>query len=288
MIQQEYFIPKLKQKIKKHVHMCKTCVIYKKKMRAQLMAALPTERSTFSRPFTYTEVDFAGPFQIKSSTLRNAPYLKGYACVFVCFSTKAVHLEACDELTSHAFCQTFDRFVGRRGLPKTLFSDNGRNFVGADNTLQEEFATFMDQAPPDLQKKYTVEGFTWYFIPPNAPHMGGLWEAAVKSTKIHLTKVAGSHKFTFQEFSTLLVRIEGVLNSRPLTPMSNDPEDLLALTPGDFLTGRPILTFPEVPAADLPLNMRFNKTKILHHRFSQRWKAEYLHTLHKRYKWQRP
>jgi len=169
-----------------------------------------------------------------------------------------------------------------------MYSDNGRNFIGASNDFQNEFAEFLEHAPSDLQRKYTVEGFSWYFIPPGAPHMGGLWEAAVKSVKTHFVKVAGSHKFTFQEFSTLLVRIEGVLNSRPLTPVSNDPEDLLALTPGDFIIGRPIMSFPENPSAGLPIIARYEKLKILHHRFSQRWKDEYIHTLQKRYKWQTP
>jgi len=288
LVRQYYYIPRLKQKIKKIIQMCKVCTIYKRKIRSQLMGALPLERTTFSLPFTYVGVDFAGPFQIKSSTIRNAPYLKGYACIFVCFATKAVHIEACEDLSTPAFRETFDRFVGRRGLPKRIYSDNGRNFIGANNTLEAEFSAFIEQAPQDLQTKYTVQGLEWHFIPPSAPHMGGLWEAAVKSFKTHLQKVAGSHKFTFQEFSTLLVRIEGVLNSRPLTPTSQDPEDLLALTPGHFMTGRPIMAFPETSSSDLPITSRYDKAKILHHRFSQRWKDEYLHTLNKRYKWKQP
>jgi len=288
MVRQNYYIPRLKQKIKGCIRMCKVCTIYKRKVRSQLMGDLPLERTTFSPPFTYVGVDFAGPFQIKASTLRNAPYLKGYACIFVCFATKAVHIEACEDLSTPAFRETFDRFVGRRGLPKRVYSDNGRNFVGANNTLHSELSSFIAEAPQDLQSKYTVEGLEWHFIPPNAPHMGGLWEAAVKSCKMHLQKVAGTHKFTFQEFSTLLVRIEGVLNSRPLTPASEDPEDLLALTPGHFIVGRPIMAFPEKLASDVPITSRYDKAKILHHRFSQRWKEEYLHTLQKRYKWKQP
>jgi len=74
----------------------------------------------------------------------------------------------------------------------------------------------------------------WHFIPPSAPHFGGLWEAAVKSSKQLLTKISLNATFTFEEATTLLCGIEGVLNSRPMTPLSNDPSDFQALTPAHF------------------------------------------------------
>lgn len=75
----------------------------------------------------------------------------------------------------------------------------------------------------------------WHFIPPYAPHMGGLWEAGIKSAKIHLQRVLGHVLLTFEEFYTLIAEIEACLNSHPITPMSSDPSDLSALTPGHFL-----------------------------------------------------
>ncbi|XP_073841583.1 uncharacterized protein [Musca autumnalis] len=82
------------------------------------------------------------------------------------------------------------RFVGRRGLPRNIFSDNGTNFVGASRSLAKEYKTFLRSAEQHIVSKYNLHGFTWHFIPPHAPHMGGLWEAAVKSMKTHLKKVA--------------------------------------------------------------------------------------------------
>lgn len=99
------------------------------------MTALPPECVIFSLPFTYAGVDFAGPFNLKTSTLRNAKVTKGYAAVFVCFSTRAVHLKVCSDLSADSFLAVFTRFTGRRRLPKTMFSDNGRNFVGASCKL---------------------------------------------------------------------------------------------------------------------------------------------------------
>ncbi|XP_075163011.1 uncharacterized protein LOC142235633 [Haematobia irritans] len=212
-LRQSFYIPRLKNLIRKCIRSCKACTLYKRKFQNQFMAALPPERVTFSLPFTYAGVDFAGPFNVKTSTLRNAKLTKGYAAVFVCFPTRAVHLEVCSDLTTDGFLAAFMRFVGRRGLPKTMFSDNGRNFVGASAKLLQEHNRFLQAAEKCIADKYSLHGFSWSFIPPYAPHMGGLWESAVKSMKSHLKKIAGNLNFTYEEFSTLLIRVESVLNS---------------------------------------------------------------------------
>ncbi|XP_059217426.1 uncharacterized protein LOC131994659 [Stomoxys calcitrans] len=240
---------------------------------------------TITPPFHVTGIDFAGPFDLKSSALRRAPLLKGYVSIFVCFSTKAVHLEPCSELSTAAFEAAFSRFVGRRGLPRKVVSDNGRNFVGASRKMLREFRSFIQVAASDIAERYSTQGFEWQFIPPHAPHMGGLWESAVKCFKHHFRRVAGAHLFTFEQFATLLARIEGVLNSRPISAVSEDPNDLTALTPGHFLKGAPIMSFPEPLAGDISVVNRWVKLKAIHHQFAIRWKEEYLRTLQKRYKW---
>ncbi|XP_036346483.1 uncharacterized protein LOC118755767 [Rhagoletis pomonella] len=285
MVQQEYYVPRLKQKVKKCIFHCKVCTIHKREMRSQIMAALPPARATYSLPFHTTGIDFAGPFLVKTSLLRRASHTKAYVCVFVCFSTKAIHLELCSDLTIEAFKACFARFVGRRGLPHKIMSDNGKTFVGAQRSIHRELSTFLKEAASDIAEKYIIHGLSWQFIPPYAPHMGGLWEAAVKSFKTHFNKVAGNHKFTFEEFTTLLIRIEAVLNSRPLSPLSQDPSDLQPLTPGHFLRGAPLASLPEPNAENLSLPNKWQKLKVLHHQFSTRWKTEYLQELHKRHKW---
>lgn len=99
-------------------------------------------------------------------------------------------------------------------------SDNGKTFIGAKRATEREFLTFLKEISNDVVQKYALQGINWKFIPPGAPHMGGLWESAVKSFKAHLKKIAIPHKFTFEEFITLLVRIEAVLKSRPISPLS--------------------------------------------------------------------
>ncbi|XP_059217400.1 uncharacterized protein LOC131994647 [Stomoxys calcitrans] len=287
-IREEYYVARLRSAIKKCIRNCKTCTLYKQKVRNQIMAALPTERSSFSLPFSYTGLDFAGPFSIKTSSLRQAPYQKGYVCVFVCFSTKAIHLELCSSLSAESFLAAFARFVGRRGLPQKIMSDNGTNFVGAERKLRCEYDEFIRLAAQDVSNKYTPQGVHWTFIPPNAPHMGGLWEAGVKSFKMHFKKVTQNQKYTFEEFATLLVRIESVLNSRPLSPITDNSSELLALTPGHFLRGAPLVAVPEVAAENLSLPDRWERLKVQQHQFARRWKDEYLKELQHRYKWQVP
>ncbi|XP_065362001.1 uncharacterized protein LOC135955575 [Calliphora vicina] len=258
--------------------------MYKQQPSSQIMAPLPPERCTLSLPFQVTGIDFAGPFEIKTSILRKSPITKGYVSVFVCFSTKAIHLEPCSELSSAAFQAAFARFIGRRGLPQRVVTDNGRNFLGASRTLEREFAVLVKNTAQDVAQKYITQGFEWKFIPPHAPHMGGLWEAAVNSFKYHFKRIAGAHKFTFEEFATVLARIEGVLNSRPISAVSEDPSDITALTPGHFLRGAPLMAIPEQDCSNMSVLNRWEKLKAIH-QFAQRWKTDYLKSQHKRYKW---
>ncbi|XP_049301897.1 uncharacterized protein LOC125775394 [Bactrocera dorsalis] len=284
MVRQEYYILRLKSQIKRTIFMCKPCTMYKHKMRTQMMAALPPERCNYALPFTITGVDFAGPFQIKASMLRSSSFRKGYVAAFVCFATKEVHLELCSDLTTAAFLAAFARFAGRRGFPSKIMSDNGKNFIGAQRATEKEFINFMKQVSPEIVKKYAPQGIDWQFIPPCSPHMGGLWKSAVKIFKSHLKKTAGNHKFNNEDFTILLTRIEAVLNSRPISPLSQDSSDFTALTPGHFLRGAPLLAIPETEGDSLSLINRWERIKILYLEFSHRRKEDYLKDLHKRYR----
>ncbi|XP_075147420.1 uncharacterized protein LOC142221551 [Haematobia irritans] len=287
LIRSQFWIPKLKNLAKTIINKCKVCTIYKRKTKSQIMAALPPERTTISRPFHCTGIDFAGPFDVKSSSVRGCKSSKSYACIFVCFETRAIHLEATSSLSTATFLAAFHRFISRRGCPLHIYSDNGTNFVGASKDIARDF---LSASRSNLISQMVHQNLSWHFIPPGAPHMGGLWEAGVRSFKTHFKKVSGSHKYTFEEFCTLLARIEGCLNSRPISIMSEDPTDLNPLTPGHFLTGGPILTPPEPTIDTHPetVTNRWQRVKALHHHFCQRWKVEYLRELHKRNKWKFP
>ncbi|XP_018566985.1 uncharacterized protein LOC108907687 [Anoplophora glabripennis] len=214
------------------------------------MGNLPAERLNPAPPFYTTGVDYAGPFLIKDKDGRGYKLKKCYISLFVCFSTRAVHLELVSDLTTEAFLASFRRFIGRRGNPAQTFSNNGKNYVGASAKLK----LFLEENAHKLTRSIENEYISWSFIPACSPQFGGLWVAGVQSTKYHLQRVAGNARLSFEEFYTLLVQIEAVLNSRPMSPLSNDPSDFSALTPSHFLIGRSIVQLAQLDLTDVPMN----------------------------------
>ncbi|XP_039315352.1 uncharacterized protein LOC120359941 [Solenopsis invicta] len=159
---------------------------------------------------------------------------------------KAVHLEIVSDLTSDGFLAVLRRFNARRGIPEHIYSDNGTNFVGANNKLKEIYALVNQFANQHRIK--------WHFIPPLAPHFGGIWELTVKSFKHHLKRVIGDSLFTYEELETFTTEVESILNSRPITSISTDPNDLLVLSPAHYLIGKPITSLPESDLLSVPEN----------------------------------
>ncbi|XP_033363319.1 uncharacterized protein LOC117241540, partial [Bombus vosnesenskii] len=155
-----------------------------------IMGDLPAARITESRPFINVGIDYCGPFYIKERKDRNRRKIKVYVAIFVCLAVKAVHIELVSDLTSEAFIAALRRFIARRGFCVTISSDNGTNFVGANNELRELRNLLQsDDHKAQVQSFLADRRIEWHFIPPNSPHFGGLWEAAVKSFKRHLRRV---------------------------------------------------------------------------------------------------
>ncbi|XP_055604068.1 uncharacterized protein LOC129752306 [Uranotaenia lowii] len=272
------------------VQQCLRCFRMKPKSMEQFMGELPVARVTISPPFSRTGVDYFGPVYIRPGPRRVA--VKAYVSLFICLVTKAIHLELVSDLSTEKFLQALRRFIGRRAIPSDIYSDNGTNFVGARNQLQELFTNLRSKTHnQQVSKECSERGIQWHFNPPAAPHFGGLWEAAVKSAKQHLLKVLGQNALSFEEFNTLLIQIEACLNSRPITPMSEDPNDLEPLTPGHFLTGRSLQQLPEVDLTELSTG-RLKQYQIIQQKiqfFWKRWQKEYLSQLQGRYKrWKPP
>lgn len=290
-IRQRYWIPDGKNIVRRRLVKCNRCFSVNPQPLLPIMGQLPKDRVTPTFAFMKVGVDYAGPFSVSSARIRGCRITKAYLCAFVCFTTKAVHLELASDLSVPAFLAAFARFCGRRGLPSDIFSDNGTNFVGSSRRLNEVGRFLRNpRVRETLITQASSQGIQWHFIPPSAPHFGGLWEAAIKSTKCHLRKVLGAQILSFEEFATLLSQIEAVLNSRPLCALSADPLDLEVLTPGHFLIHRPLNAPPAADLADSPLNRlsRWSLTEKLHQSFWRRWTTEYLHTLQQRSKWLEP
>ena len=131
--------------------------------------------------------------------MRRPIVTKGYICVFVSFTVKAVHIEPVTDLTTVAFIATLRRFIARRGKPKKIWSDHGTNFVGAARELKELYAYLRNaENQNSIATLCSQQGIEWTFTPEHAPHFGGLWEAAVKSFKHHFRRIIGSTRLTFE------------------------------------------------------------------------------------------
>ena len=270
---------------------CQRCIVCKKvaaKAHQQLMGQLPADRVTKTPAFAITGVDYAGPFDIKTSHIRRASTMKGFLAVFVCFNTKAVHLEVVTTQTTEAFLAALKRFVSRRGLPTDIYSDNGGNFRGAANDLEKLYQLLKTDEWQDSLRAFFLENHVnWHFIPERAPHFGGLWEAAVRSAKYHLKRVVGEQKLTYEEFSTITTQIEACLNSRPLLAMdSHSPDGVQTLTPGHALIGRPLVAYPEtqIPPTAITHN-RWTLQQGIVQSFWNAWSGEYFRHMQTTRKW---
>lgn len=272
---------------KKYYQSCVTCKRYSKLQNTQLMGQIPEARLKPSRPFKTSGVDYAGPINLRFSPGRGAKSYKGYICLFVCMVTRAIHLEVVTDLTSKGFIAAFRRFTARRGHCHDLHSDNGTNFVGANKELQEMLQKANSDLTIEIRKFLSLEGVRWHFIAPHAPNFGGLWEAGVRCVKSHLRKIIGNSTFTYEELSTVLTQIEACLNSRPLTVLSDNPDDPLPLTPGHFLIGEPLLNIADENYCDTFVSNvdRWKLVQQMVNEFWKRWSKEYLVNLNQRYKW---
>lgn len=292
ILAQEVWILSARSVIRSVIFKCQRCFRLRPVNQPPLMGDLPETRLKPIRPFYHTGMDYSGHFDVKVHSTRHAQRLKSYLCLFVCFATKAVHLEIVTDLSVDSFIAALKRFVSRRGLISHLYSDCGTNFVGASKQLMKTFQNFVNErSTKDAINHFALEhSIHFHFQPPAAPHQGGLWESAIKSTKYHLKRVIGDRVLTLMELITLVTQVEAVLNSRPLTALSSDPSDISALTPGHFLIGTSLVAVPEPNVIDIPDNRlsHWQTVQALHQRFWRRWHQEYLHQLQPRKKWEKP
>lgn len=202
--------------------------------------------------------------------------------------TNCVHIELVSSLSTASFIAALHRFVGYNGVPSDIYSDNATNFAGACSELHELYMLFAkEQTLQAIEEFRLPREIRWHFIPPRSPHVGGIWEAGVKSAKYFLKRIAGETKLTEEEWRTLFAQIQGILNSRPMIAQSADPDDYRVITPGHLLIGRPINAIPEPSYETLKpgLLTRWQHIQKMRKDFWNRWSVDYLAELQQRQKW---
>ncbi len=220
-------------------HLCKECKKWKAKPVIPKMADLPPARLRHQKPpFYSTGIDCFGPFQIKIGRWCK----KRWGIIFKCLTTRCVHLDLLASIDTDSFLMALRRFVARRGKPCELFSDQGTNFHGGKKELQEAFASLS----PQLQQHLAKQKISFHFNPPNAPHFGVAWECEIRSVKTALRITIGSQTVTEEVLLTVLIEVEGILNSKPLGYTSSNVADFDPVTPNYLLMGRPDSSLPPV------------------------------------------
>ena len=265
---------------------CSSCRRLHNRPAEQIMGPLPDFRTGGpTLPFAHTAVDYAGPLLVKHGRRAQA---KRWICLFTCLLTRAVHLELAFGLDTTSFLLAFTRFAKRRGTPVVMLSDNGTNFSSADKELRAAVAELnRNEISASLAQKGTT--MKWQFNPPRAPHHGGVFEIMIRCAKRALQSTIGKASLTDEELLTALTQAEWLLNTRPLTLVSTDPQDESPLTPQHFLAGNVDTPLPIEDRADARDRVnprdRWQVVQATLSHFWNRWLKEILPSLNIRQRW---
>lgn len=248
------------------------------------MSDLPQDRISPDLPaFTHVGIDYFGPIEVK----RGRTHVKRYGVIFTCLVSRAVHLEVAHHLDTDSCINALRRFICRRGPVTSIRTDQGTNFVGAQKELGEAIKELDHKK---IEKTLLKEGVKWMFNPPSGAHHGGVWERLIKLTKKILSSVLKEQTLDDEALQTALCEAEAIMNDRPITTVTNDPNDLEPLTPNHLiqLKGKPILPPGLFRKGDLDSQRRWRQVQYIVDLFWKRWIREYLPLMQERSKWNHP
>jgi len=282
-ISSRFWILCARETIKKWQATCAVCIKNNAKPATQLMAPLPDIRFKMPlRAFARIAVDFAGPFITIQG--RGKRRQKRYLCLFTCVASRAVHLEMAYGLDTTSFLNAFFRMTNRRGMPQEVISDNAGNFIAAEKELKN---LWQQNDIDKLSVTFAKNAIKWSFIPPLAPHFGGIHESMIKSAKRAIKIVLSDADVTDEELLSAFVYAEGLINSRPLTYQSVDPNDNVPLTPNHLLMGQVGGVFAPESDSETCYNpiKRWRRVQDLIRHFWRRWLKEWVPALNQYAKW---
>lgn len=266
------------------IRKCIICKLRRQKAGEQKMADLPIDRVLPDLPpFTHVGMDYFGPIDVK----RGRSTVKRYGVIFTCLACRAVHLEVAHALDTDACINALRRFICRRGQVTEIKSDNGTNFVSSNRELKEALQELNQER---IEKTLLQEGIKWTFNPPHGAHHGGVWERLIQQVKRILFSVLRQQTLDDDILQTAMCEAEAILNDRPITPSSDDPNDIEALTPNHIiqLKGKPILPPGLFRKEDLYIRRRWRQAQYITDLFWKRWMREYLLMMQQRQKWHKP
>ena len=281
-----YWIVSVNTMVRSIIHSCFSCRAMRGKLGDQKMSELPEERFLTEGPFTYSGMDMFGPFYVKEGRKQH----KRFVALFTCLSSRAIHLESTSCMETDSFIQALRRFLARRGPVSEIISDNGKNFVGAENELRREYKAMDHTKISEFLLSESCDWISWKKNPPSASHMGGIWERQIRSVRSVLTALLMEHSSALSDesFRTLLAEAECIVNSRPLTVDNLDDPHSLPISPSNILTMKTKVVLPppgEFQRSDLYCRKRWRQVQHLANEFWSRWRKEFLQNLQTRSKW---
>ena len=218
--------------------------------------------------------------------------MKRYGVVFTCLGCRAIHLEKINNMDTDSFILALRRFLGRRGPVRHIRSDNGGNFVGADNEMVKAMKEIDQGKVKDflVEKSCDWEWVEWERNPASASHMGGVWERQIRTIRSVLSSLLMEHagRLNDESLKTLFVEVESIVNSRPLCYDTLTDESTEPLTPNHLLTMKTKVVLPPpgvFQRADVYCRKRWRAVQYLANEFWTRWRKEYLLNLQQRQKW---
>ena len=279
-----YWILKGRNTIRRVLQKCISCKKANARPSIPMMASLPRSRlSPYLRPFSICGLDYFGPMHVKYGR----GTIKRWVMLVTCMNTRAIHLEMVFSLDTDSFLLAFRKFVGRRGSPSVCYSDNGTCLVAGERELREGIENWNQHVIGDFMSQERID---WRFNPPAAPHFGGVWERLVRSAKVAMKAVLGNQTVSDEVLSTVLTEVEFVLNGRPLTHVSMDPQDPEPITPNHFIHGGRCLNMPPgiFEKEEITGRKRWRASQAMVNEIWKRWLREYVPDLIERRKWLRP
>ncbi|XP_076247890.1 uncharacterized protein LOC143187553 [Calliopsis andreniformis] len=265
-LREKFWILGGRKAIRSDIKQCVSCCRYDAKPLDSVSAPLPLNRVRDAAIFEIIGVDCAGPIYLKGGQ-------KAWVYLFTCAVFRAVHLELITSLSTASFLMALRRHIARRGRPTIIYSDNGTNFVGLNNIFKRiDFEK--------LARTVKVEQIEWKFNPPTAAWWGGFWERLIGILKRLLRRTLKRSCLNYEEMLTVLLDCEAVINSRPLTFMSEGKQEVVPLTPAMFLQ-----EIKEIGVLDLDqiercqLDKRYLYRQKVKDDLRQRFRNEYLGAL---------
>ena len=268
------------------VYKCVRCKWLRGKFNNQQMAGLPLNRTEVAPPFTYCGVDIFGPILVKEGR----KVIKRYGVLFTCLSLRAVHIELAASLETDSFIQSLRRLIARRGTVREMRSDNGTNFVGAQNELLKAYEEMDHKKIGTFLTTQGCDYIKWERNTPHASHMGGVWERQIRTVKSVIQSLLKSNPRRLDEESlrTFLTEAEGIVNSRPLTLEDLHNPEIKPISPNQILTMKTRVA-PPPPGVfqqeGVYARKRWRVVQHLANSFWSRWRKEYLRLQQSRQKW---